>query len=164
MLYRRSVLTDERQICMNASILLALAGIVAGGAMLAAQAPVNAALARALGNALIAACMSFGVGFVALAIISVLRGAWPSAAALAAAPWWAWIGGLLGAAYVALVIWAVPKLGVVTMIAALVFGQLVAALVLDSVGAFGMPVTAISWQRVMSVVLVLGGLVLSRAG
>jgi transporter family-2 protein len=149
---------------MNASILLALAGIFAGGVMLSAQAPVNAALARGLGDPLLAACISFGVGFAALASISILRGAWPAAAALAAAPWWAWIGGLLGAVYVAIAIWAVPKLGVVTMIAALVFGQLVAALVLDAIGAFGMPVTAITWQRVLSVVLVLGGLILSRAG
>jgi transporter family-2 protein len=149
---------------MNISILIPLIGVVAGGAMLASQAPVNAALARALRDPLLAACISFGIGFVALFAISALRGAWLTGSAMAAAPWWSWAGGLMGAFYVGIVIWAVPQLGVVSTVAALVFGQLVTALALDAIGAFGLPVQGISWQRIVSVVLILGGLVLSRAG
>jgi transporter family-2 protein len=149
---------------MNTSILLPLIGIVAGGAMLASQAPVNAALARALGDPLLAACISFGIGFALLAVISILRGSWPPGTALGSAPWWAWVGGLMGAFYVAIVIWAVPQLGVVSTVAALVFGQLAMALVLDATGAFGLPIQSISWQRILSAFLILGGLLLSRAG
>ncbi|MGO4572483.1 DMT family transporter [Microvirga sp. 2TAF3] len=149
---------------MNAPILIPLLGIVAGGAMLAAQAPVNAALARALGDPLLAACVSFGIGFAILFIISALRGAWPLGSALAAAPWWSWIGGLMGAFYVAIVIWGVPQLGVVSTVAALVLGQLVAALILDAIGAFGLPIHAITWQRLLATALIFSGLVLSRTG
>lgn len=149
---------------MNLSILLPFLGIVAGGAMLAAQAPVNASLARAVGDPLLAACISFGIGFLALSVIGLARGAWPTGAALAGAPWWSWLGGVLGAFYVAVVIWGVPKLGAVSMIAALVFGQLVAALVLDALGAFGLPVHAVSWQRLLAAALIFSGLLLSRAG
>jgi len=149
---------------MNISILLPLAGVTAGGVLLASQAPVNAALARVLGDPLLAACVSFGIGFAILAIISVLRGAWPAGAALAGAPWWSWLGGLMGAFYVAIVIWGVPQLGVVSTVGALVLGQLVAALVLDAVGAFGLPVHGISWQRILSVALIFCGVLLSRAG
>lgn len=149
---------------MNIAILLPIVGIVAGGALLASQAPVNAALARALGDPLLAACISFGIGFAALALLSAFRGAWPSGAALAAAPWWSWLGGLLGAFYVAIVIWGVPQLGVVSTVAALVFGQLVMALLLDAIGAFGLPVQSISWQRLAATALIFSGLLLSRAG
>ncbi|MCB8821777.1 DMT family transporter [Microvirga rosea] len=149
---------------MNMSIMLPILGIVAGGVMLAAQAPVNAALARAMGDTLLAACISFGIGFLVLCIASLARGAWPTGSAAAAAPWWAWLGGLLGAFYVAVVIWGVPQLGAVSTIAALVFGQLAAALLLDAIGAFGLPVQGISWQRVLAAALIFSGLILSRAG
>ncbi|WP_114946977.1 DMT family transporter [Microvirga calopogonii] len=149
---------------MNISILLPLLGILLGGVFLASQAPINAALARSLGDPILAACISFGIGFVILAAISAVRGSWPSGSAMAAAPWWSWLGGLLGAFYVAIVIWGVPQLGVVSTVAALVFGQVAAALVLDAVGAFGLPVQAITWQRLLAAGMILGGLVLSRAG
>ncbi len=149
---------------MNISILLPLAGILLGGVFLSSQAPINAALARALGDPLLAACISFGVGFLVLAIISAFRGSWPAGSTVMSAPWWSWLGGLLGAFYVAVVIWGVPQLGVVSTVAALIFGQVVAALILDAIGAFGLPVVAISWQRLLAAALILGGLVLSRAG
>ena len=123
---------------MNITILLPLLGILVGGVFLAAQAPINAALAKSLGDPILAACISFGIGFIILAAISAARGAWPSGSAVASAPWWSWLGGLLGAFYVAIVIWGVPQLGVVSTVAALIFGQVAAALVLDAVGAFGL--------------------------
>ena len=147
---------------MNGSMLPAVLAMVVAGAMVAAQAPVNGALARVLDDSVLTACVSFGVGFAALSLISLVRGAWPAAGALAIAPWWAWVGGLLGAFYVAVAAWAVPKLGVVTLTAAVVFGQLVAALIFDATGAFGVAVQAISWGRLTAVGLVLAGLVLSR--
>ena len=149
---------------MNITVLLPLLGILLGGVFLASQAPINAALARSLGDPVLAACISFGIGFVILAVLSAVRGAWPSGGAMAAAPWWSWLGGLLGAFYVAVVIWGVPQLGVVSTVAALIFGQVAAALILDAVGAFGLPVQAITWQRLVAAGMILGGLVLSRAG
>jgi transporter family-2 protein len=149
---------------MNITILLPILGILLGGIFLSAQAPINAALAKSLGDPVLAACISFGIGFVVLASLSAFRGSWPSASAMAAAPWWSWLGGLLGAFYVAVVIWGVPQLGVVSTVAALIFGQVAAALVLDAVGAFGLPVQAITWQRLLAAGMILGGLVLSRTG
>jgi transporter family-2 protein len=149
---------------MNIAILLPILGILLGGVFLSAQAPINAALAKSLGDPVLAACISFGIGFVILAALSGLRGSWPSASAMAAAPWWSWLGGLLGAFYVAIVIWGVPQLGVVSTVAALIFGQVAAALVLDDLGAFGLPVQAITWQRLLAAGMILGGLVLSRTG
>ena len=77
-------------------------------------------------------------------------------------PWWAWFGGTLGTIYVASSLWAVHVLGVVTMVAALILGQLLAALALDASGAFGMAVREISPTRIAAVGCVAAGLVLSR--
>jgi transporter family-2 protein len=56
----------------------------------------------------------------------------------------------------------VPKLGVLTVVAAAVFGQLMAGIVIDAIGAFGLEARAISPTRILAVVLVMGGLLLSR--
>lgn len=140
----------------------ALIAVALGGAAIALQAPINAALGRAIGQGMFAAAISFGVGFAILLVLSVARGAVPSVEALRSAPWWCWTGGALGACYVWASIWSVPKLGVVTLVAALVFGQLACAIALDASGAFGLPVREIGWQRIVAVLLVAGGLVMSR--
>ena len=121
---------------MSISEILALVAIAAGGAAIATQAPINARLGTFVGDPVATAAISFFVGFLVLGGIALAKGAVPAPAALAGAPWWAWIGGALGAVYVWAAVWSVGVLGVVTMVAALIFGQLAAALVLDAVGAF----------------------------
>ncbi len=74
----------------------------------------------------------------ALSIIVVARCTVPSVSAMAGAPWWVLVGGALGAFYVWSSIYSVSTLGVVTLMATLVFGQMVAAIVLDAIGAFGL--------------------------
>lgn len=147
---------------MSAQYLFALLAIAVGGACIATQAPINSRLGSHVGDPVTAAAISFIVGAIVLSLIVLARGAVPSGAQMAAAPWWAWVGGALGAIYVWAAVWAVGTLGVVTMVAALIFGQLAAALVLDAIGAFGLQVREISWTRIAAVVMVAGGLVLSR--
>ena len=106
--------------------------------------------------------ISFGIGFLLLLVLVAGRSTLPSLAVVKAVPWWCWTGGALGAFYVWAVLWSVPKLGVVTTFATLILGQLAAALVLDAIGAFGLPVKEITLQRVGAVALVCSGLVLSR--
>jgi transporter family-2 protein len=48
------------------------------------------------------------------------------------------------------------------VVAAAVFGQLMAGIVIDAIGAFGLEARAISPTRILAVVLVMGGLLLSR--
>ena len=149
---------------MSASppILLGVLAILAGGACIATQAPINARLGRAMGDPVLAAAISFGVGFAVLAGLAALRGALPGLANAGAVPWWGWIGGVLGAVYVWAAVWSVGTLGVVTLVAALIAGQMTAALVLDATGAFGLPVHPIGPTRILAVAMVAGGVVLSR--
>ncbi len=142
--------------------LLPLLLVLVGGAAFATQAPINAALARTLGNGLAAAAVSFGVGFASLLALSLLFGASGAFAGLARALPWMLAGGALGAFTVFATLTGVPALGVVTTVAALVLGQLLAATALDLSGAFGLPVHALTPQRVLAVLLVAAGVVLSR--
>lgn len=139
----------------------ALAGVILGGVAVAMQAAVNGALSKSMQAVLPAATVSFGVGFVVLLVVSLATG--PAAfTKLPTIPWWQLSGGVLGAWYVYTMIFGVPQLGVVTAVAGLVLGQLVAALVIDATGAFGMVAHAISPARVIAVLLVGAGLILSR--
>lgn len=147
---------------MSGAALFALVVVVLAGSMLATQAPINAALARQAGGPIVAACISFLVGFVVLAAIWAFRGTGLPREAVATAPPWVWVGGVLGAFYVAAMVWAVPVVGAFSATVALVTGQLVAALVLDRIGAFGLPVHDISLTRLAGLALVLAGLALSR--
>lgn len=135
--------------------------IVLVGAALAFQAPVNAALARSLGDPVWAAAMQFGIGFALLGSIAVIRGSGPSLDQIKGIPWWALTGGALGAIWVLAAIWSVPRLGLVTMFAAMILGQLIAALLIDSGGLLGLQSRDISLSRVASVGLVAAGVVLS---
>lgn len=126
------------------------------------QAPLNAALGKTIGSGVAAATVSFGVGFVALLALTFAvgdGGALPRAAGVAPI---LWLGGLLGAAVVWAMLWAVPVTGILTAFAALLLGQLTAALVLDAMGAFGTPVTPVTPTRLLSLAMVAGGLLLSR--
>ena len=147
---------------MNTAIIWAILVVVFGGMLLSTQGPINATLGRLINDPITAATISFGVGFIVLLTITLVRGAIPTGEAAASVPWWGWVGGLIGAYYVFVILWAVPKLGVLTVAAATVLGQLTAALVLDAIGAFGVPVQPISLARVAGVAMVLGGLLLSR--
>ena len=137
---------------------------VAAGAMLPFQFGINAQLSNWVDSPIRAAFISFLVGTIALLIISAfVRKPLPSLARLGDVPWWAWIGGLLGAFYVAGSIFTAPKLGAVTLAAAIVFGQTLASVLVDQFGLVGFREHHASPGRLVGVLLVATGVVLVRA-
>jgi bacterial/archaeal transporter family-2 protein len=137
---------------------------VAAGAMLPFQFGVNAQLSNWVGSPIRAAFISFLVGTIALLILSAfVRKPLPSLARLGDVPWWVWIGGLLGAFYVAGSIVTAPKLGAVTLAAAIVFGQTLASVLVDQFGWVGFKEQHASPGRLIGVLLVATGVVLVRA-
>ena len=140
----------------------AVLAVVLGGVAVAVQAPINAALGRELGAVVPAAAVSFGLGFVVLVAVAAITGQAGAFLKLGSVPGWMLCGGVLGATYVLSATWGVSQLGVVTMVAALVLGQMAAAMVIDATGVLGMAAREVSLQRVMAAGLVAAGLVLSR--
>ncbi|SFJ74547.1 DMT family transporter [Jannaschia pohangensis] len=143
-------------------VLFPLTLIVVAGGLAALQAPMNAALGKALGSPMAAATVSFGVGFAFLLFLTMITGDGRTLARAGSVNFWLLLGGFLGAFYVWAILWSVPTLGIVTVVSAMILGQLVVALTLDAWGPFGLPVHEVTPQRLIAVVLVGGGLVLSR--
>lgn len=140
----------------------AIFAVVLGGVAVAVQAPINAALGRELGALVPAAAVSFGVGFLVLVLVAGLTGQAAAFPKLVNVPVWMLTGGALGAIYVLSATWGVAQLGVVTMVAALVLGQMSAAMVIDATGILGMAAREVGLQRIVAAGLVAAGLVLSR--
>ncbi len=140
-------------------LLLALAA----GAMIPFQAGINAQLAQFVHGPIRAALVSFLVGTVLLLVAAaVVPRPWPSFSKLSAAPWWIWIGGALGAFYVAVSVIAAPRLGAAALIGAVVAGQLMAALLVDQFGLVGFPVQHVSPGRIAGVACLFAGVLLIR--
>jgi transporter family-2 protein len=96
---------------------------------------------------------------VALAI--ALREPVP-ATGLARIPWWAWSGGLFGAIFIGISILVAQHLGAAPLIALLVTGQMLAAIVLDHFGWLGLAQRPIDPARMIGVCLLVAGVVLIR--
>jgi transporter family-2 protein len=136
---------------------------VVAGAMIPFQAGINAQLAHWVGGPIRAALVSFLVGTVALLLVAAAqRKALPSIGRIGDAPWWVWIGGLLGAFYVAGSIFAAPRLGAALLIAAVVAGQTAASVVIDQYGWVGFKEEHITAGRIAGVLLVAAGVALVR--
>ena len=135
----------------------------AGGAALPFQAGINAQLATWLHSPVRAAFVSFVVGALVLLVASALVfKPLPSSARLGDAPWWVWVGGALGAFYVAASIVSAPRLGAATLIAFVVAGQALASLVVDQFGWVGFEARHISPGRAIGMLLVGAGVALVR--
>jgi bacterial/archaeal transporter family-2 protein len=147
---------------MNPLALLPILMVLVAGGLLALQAPTNAMLAKAGGSPVLAALISFAVGTVALFVAWLASGNRPGAAPFAALPWYAWLGGLYGAFFVAIAAFAAPRIGLASLITIGIAGQIAMALLLDHLGALGLPRDPISLGRVAGALLVVAGVVLVR--
>jgi bacterial/archaeal transporter family-2 protein len=147
---------------MNPTLLLPILLVLVAGSMVALQAPTNAMLAKAGGSPVLAALISFGVGTAALLGVWLASGNRPASSAFAGLPWYAWIGGLYGAFFVAVAAYASPRIGLATLITVGIAGQIAMALWLDHLGALGLPREPISLGRIAGALLVVAGVVLVR--
>jgi transporter family-2 protein len=132
-----------------------------GGLMLTVQVGVNSTLRRGLGSPVMAAAASFLVGLIGLALYLVLtRASIPTRAAVAGVPAWAWLGGLLGAFYVATSVVVGPRLGAAALLSLSVLGQLLASLAVDHFGWLGFPQHEVSVLRLIGAGCLFAGVLL----
>ncbi len=115
-------------------LLLPLLAVLSGAAM-ALQGQINGGLGKKVG-VLEASFISFGVGTLALFFIVVFFGSGDILAVLTV-PKWQLIGGLLGAFFVVMSVFIVPKIGVATTFMAVIAGQIILGAIIDHFGLFG---------------------------
>jgi len=140
-------------------VLLALAA----GFCIPVQAGINAQLNLWTRSPVLAASISFAIGTLALfGYALAARIPFPSPSHFATAPWWVWLGGLLGAYFVYSTVVLAPRIGATSMLALILAGQMLASLVLDHFGWLGYPIQPVSLQRLLGALLIGSGVYLVR--
>jgi bacterial/archaeal transporter family-2 protein len=131
------------------------------GALVGMQAPVNSRLGRSVGD-LQAATFSFLVGTVALVVIASVatQGGLSNLRHVAQVPWWALVGGLFGAAYVAVSLVVVRTLGASGLTAAVIAGQLAISAVIDRFGLLGIGKQQLGTTRILGLFVLAAGVLL----
>ncbi|MCC3416512.1 MAG: DMT family transporter, partial [Microcoleus sp. PH2017_07_MST_O_A] len=121
----------------------------------------NARLRSSTGSPVLTTMISVFVTLLSLALVwasgATNRGSIPAFNSL---PQWAWFGGVFAAYYLVASLIAIPKLGVAVVFSLVIAGQMIAALVLDSTGAFGVTQISLSVSRILGTALLLIGVIL----
>ena len=138
------------------------------GAILPVQGAVNALLRADIGAPITVGAISFvvataGMALVLLFVVTTGRAPRPTLRPLAGVPWWSWLGGLCGAAYVTTIFTAIPAIGAAAVVGLTVAGQQVASVFFDRWGLMRMPTRPVTGARLLGVVLLLAGVVLILA-
>ena len=135
--------------------------IVIAGVLQAWGPPMNNALKKALINPWLGSLVSF------LPIVAFLGVLWmclprplPTVASLSQMPWWAPLGGLVGAFAVVAGLLFVGKVGAGAFAGLTITANILMSLVIDKFGMFGMETHALSVGRMAGAVLMVAGIAL----
>ena len=121
----------------------------------------NAQLFQSLGNKWLANAVSFALILAFfVCVFAMFPNPLPSSDGLAKMPWWAPLGGLVGAVQVYAGLTLVQKVGAGPFVGLTVTAALVMSLVVDHYGWFHMPVHALNSWRVLGALLMAGGVAL----
>ncbi|MDQ2842789.1 MAG: DMT family transporter [Acidobacteriota bacterium] len=133
--------------------------IILGGILQTCGAAMNAQLNDSLGNKWLASTVSFAlITAFFLGVFAMFPSPLPSAQGLASMPWWAPIGGLVGAVQVYAGLTLVNKVGAGPFVGFTVTAALIASLAVDNYGLFHMPVHPINVWRILGAMLMVGGI------
>jgi len=138
---------------LAAIILPLVAGLAIG-----LQQAVNGRVRTESGSALAATTLNFAVGTVALAVIAVVHLAVAGLPETPPENPWLYLGGAVGAIFIAIQVVTVARIGVLLLGLSLVAGQLAGALLYDLVAPIGVPTTA---TTAIAVVLTLLGVTIA---
>jgi transporter family-2 protein len=142
---------------MSRSVAVTLA--LVAGLVVGLQPPANAALSKHVGD-LGAAFVSIVISLTIIGVLFLAFGHPGRLSGLSAFRPELALGGIGGAAVVSISLIAVRPLGAGAVVALLVAGQLIIAMVADRLGWFGLHHVGIGPVRILGLLLVIGGTVL----
>jgi bacterial/archaeal transporter family-2 protein len=137
--------------------------MIAAGACVSIQGPINLRLRTAVESPVMSAAISFLSGGLILCLImatGALGGNGTGWKGLQIAPWWAYLGGAMGVTFVLGSIFAIPEVGSLVVIGAAICGQLIASALIDTFGWFGLPAVTLSPGRLLGICLLVAGVFL----
>jgi transporter family-2 protein len=149
---------DSKQHQVRFKWLWQLFGVVVGG-MLAIQAALNGRLGGLLHAPIHAALISFLIGTLMLFIVALCQGTLKNIRLVTRqkTPWWVWIGGFFGAAYIFLNSYLVPEIGTGTVVVLVLLGQIISSLNIDQFGLLGSMKSSITVAKVVGLVVMIVG-------
>lgn len=131
---------------------------VCAGMLSAVQTAANGALSRALSSPLWASVISFVVGCILLLLLHLVLRINPGQRKNAGnRPWWMWIGGFLGAAYILANIYLSAIVGTGMTVIVLLTGSTAGGVLIDQLGLFGSPRKPVTLQKAAGLLLMLLG-------
>ena len=135
--------------------------IIVGGALQSVGAAMNGQLNKSLHNAWLASAVSFTlITFFFTAAFFIMPSPLPTAKDLSELPWWAVIGGLVGAVQVYAGLSYVNKVGAGPFMGYTVTASLLASLAIDHFGWFRMDHHPMNVWRGLGAALLVGGVTL----
>jgi transporter family-2 protein len=139
-----------------------LYGIILGAGVLQAWGPpMNGALRAAVTNPWLATLISFLPVVAAVSVLYMCQPApFPSGERVSQMPWWAPLGGLVGAFAVVAGLLFVDTVGAGTLAALTISANLLMSIAIDNFGWFYLPVHPLNIPRALGALLMIGGVVL----
>ncbi len=127
------------------------------GAAMAVQGTLNAALGKVLGVWESTLIVHLIGTITVLAIIIVGGIGFSNLSKLAQAPWYAYLGGVLNVIIIYAVVRVIPEVGVGNATTAIIAAQIITALVIDSLGLFGMKKYVFHYSDILGILLLAAG-------
>ncbi|MEY9978525.1 DMT family transporter [Lysinibacillus sp. RC79] len=141
-----------------------LVGIMSG-ILLATQIAINGQLGKVLNSSSHAAFVSFFVGTITLIIVvGVIDRSYTNIKEpiKQSAPWWVWIGGILGGSYVLINVFLVDQIGNGQTVVLVLFGQITGSLMVEKFGLFNSLKNQIKPIQIFGLIVMIVGVFLIR--
>jgi transporter family-2 protein len=132
------------------------------GTFLPIQAGLNTRLGRSLESPVYASMISFIVGVLTVLIYALITKQHVEWSGIKIAPAYSWLGGVLGAFYVTVIILAFPKIGPALTFGLVVAGQMVISVLLDHFNILVAQQHSINIWRILGVLMIVVGVVIVR--
>lgn len=132
------------------------------GILLPGVVKMNEVLGRHVGSLQASTSVHVSGGLFLLCILPFLNKDW--LAGVARAPWWSFLGGVIGALLVVLANRAVGAIGVAGFTAVSVAAQLIVSALMDHYGLLGADIRLVTPGRLAGIALLAGGAILVARG
>ncbi|KAJ2002442.1 hypothetical protein GGI04_001798 [Coemansia thaxteri] len=168
---RSSVLIERprlnTQVTRDKKLVIDILLLMVGGACTSLQGVVNGALSQHI-NGGFSSWLSFAIGSFLLFIFFMVdtRGGksinWTNS--VKTAPWWSWLGGLPGAAFVLIITLFIPYRGAAVVSGITICAQMVTSLFVDSLAFFGCVHRPATLPRLFGISLMIAGVLMVALG
>jgi transporter family-2 protein len=133
--------------------LMALGLAMVSGILMAVQGSLNTSLSKVIGLIETTFVVHVTGTIILLLVLFVFRMGKGNLNALPQAPWYAYLGGLVGVFIIYLVAASIPKVGVANATTAIIVGQVLTAIIIDHFGGFGLEQFSCGWNEIAGLAL-----------